>query len=56
MMIALDVMRMLVQVESNNGGVGATCAIEESLRDRIAFLEAQLNSTRATFRWAISFS
>ncbi|KAF8601658.1 hypothetical protein BDV93DRAFT_524607 [Ceratobasidium sp. AG-I] len=49
MLVALDIMRLLVQVENKNGGVGATGAIEESLRDRIVFLEAQLDETRTTF-------
>ncbi|KAF8601657.1 hypothetical protein BDV93DRAFT_230815 [Ceratobasidium sp. AG-I] len=49
LLIALDVMRLLVQVESANHDMSATHAVEESLRDRITFLEAQLNGTKATF-------
>ncbi|KAF8601661.1 hypothetical protein BDV93DRAFT_230849 [Ceratobasidium sp. AG-I] len=48
-LVALDVMRLLVQVESTNRSMSATYAVEESLRDRITFLEARLNGTRATF-------
>ncbi|KAF8601672.1 hypothetical protein BDV93DRAFT_230966 [Ceratobasidium sp. AG-I] len=55
LLVALDVMRFLVGLESTNLEMGhsmdAARAIEESLRDRIAFLEAQLSGTKATFRW-----
>lgn len=47
-------MRLLVEVEGTNIGlihnVEAARAIEESLHDRIALLEAELSGTRAAFR------
>ncbi|KAF8601662.1 hypothetical protein BDV93DRAFT_545739 [Ceratobasidium sp. AG-I] len=49
MVVALDVMRLLVQIESKNGSTGVAHAIEESLRDRITFLEMQLSGTKTTF-------
>lgn len=55
MLVVLDVMRLLVHVESKNGGTNATRAVEESLRDRISTLEAQNSGVKATFRW-VAFS
>ncbi|KAF8601652.1 hypothetical protein BDV93DRAFT_585099 [Ceratobasidium sp. AG-I] len=48
LLVALDVMRLLVQVESTNRSLGAARAVEESLRDRISFYEAQVSGTKAT--------
>lgn len=55
MMIALDLMRLLVQVESTNGGMDGARAMEESLRDRITFLETQLSGVKTTFRCVLYF-
>ena len=55
MLVALEVLRLLVQVKSTNDAMGAALAVEESLRDRITFLETQLNGTKATFRYVGSF-
>ncbi|KAF8601667.1 hypothetical protein BDV93DRAFT_230931 [Ceratobasidium sp. AG-I] len=54
LLIALDVVRLLVDVESRNAELShkmdSACAVEESLRDQISLLEAQINETRATVK------
>ena len=54
MLIALDVMRMLVDVERTNRGlnhrIDTAHAFEASLRDNISLLEAQLSASKADSR------
>lgn len=49
-------MQLLVEVETMYHGMGAAHAVEESLRDQITFLEAQIGGTKATFRCVVSAS
>lgn len=54
MMIALDIMRLLVQFESTSHHMAR--AFEERLRDRIFVLEEEISRMRTISRYAVLLS